>query len=243
MAVIRVNKTDNYTIMSNSHLRDKDLSLKAKGLLSQMLSLPPNWDYTVNGLVAINSEKKAAITSTLKELQVHGYLVITKKMPNETASGRIEYVYDIYEEKQGIKKQGTEKQDTENQGLEFQGIENQPQLNTDELNTEKSSIKEKRKKKTSIVEAFTSNADLIQTINDFIEMRKEIKKPMTEKALTILLNKLKELSTDEQTQIKILNQSIEHCWQSVYPLKAEEGKNGIKLKPENERDHLLDGIL
>ena len=133
MAVIRVNHTQNYTVMSNYHLRDFDLSLKAKGLLSQMLSLPPNWDYTVAGLVAINQEKESAITAALKELKKHGYLIVRKKLPNETESGRYEYIYDIYENP----KQGVEKQGVENQGLEFQGIENQGQLNKDELNKDK----------------------------------------------------------------------------------------------------------
>ena len=61
MAVFRVERTRNYTIMSNYHLRDKRISLKAKGLLSQMLSLPEDWDYTLPGLASINSEGKDAI--------------------------------------------------------------------------------------------------------------------------------------------------------------------------------------
>ena len=133
MAVIRVNHTENYTVMSNCHLQDTNLSLKAKGLLSQMLSLPTAWDYTVAGLVSINREKKSAITAALNELKQYGYLVVTKLMPNETDSGRFEYVYDVYEqpqEKQGIEKQDLEFQGVEFQGVEIQGIENRPQLNT-----------------------------------------------------------------------------------------------------------------
>ena len=67
MALFRVNKNKNYTVMANYHLRDKNLSLKAKGLLSQMLSLPDDWDYTVNGLCAINKESVSAMQTTLKE--------------------------------------------------------------------------------------------------------------------------------------------------------------------------------
>lgn len=73
------------------------MSLKAKGLLSQMLSLPDDWDYTIKGLVSINKESEAAISSALDELKKNGYLVINKIMPKDTASGRIEYVYDIFE--------------------------------------------------------------------------------------------------------------------------------------------------
>lgn len=138
MAVIRVNKTDNYTVMSNYHLRDDKLTLKAKGLLSQMLSLPPTWDYTIAGLVAINKEKESAITSALKELKTHGYLVVTKLMPDKTQSGRIEYIYDIFEQpKQYTEKQGIEKQAQEKQGIENQGLENQRQINNKESNKDK----------------------------------------------------------------------------------------------------------
>lgn len=148
MAVIRVNKTDNYTVMSNYHLRDSNISLKAKGLLSQMLSLPNGWDYTVAGLVVINKESETAIISSLDELKKYGYLVVTKLMPNQTKTGRIEYIYDIYE--QPTVKQGIENQGLEFQGVEFQGIENQGQINTnnkdidnkyiDILNTDNTSL-------------------------------------------------------------------------------------------------------
>ena len=74
--------------MSNYHFKDKDLSLKAKGLLSLMFSLPEDWDYSINGLVSICKENESAITSTLKELKEHGYLVVTKFMPNQTDTGR-----------------------------------------------------------------------------------------------------------------------------------------------------------
>lgn len=74
MAVFRVEKTGNYTVMSNYHLRDKRLSLKAKGLLSQMLSLPEDWDYTLTGLSYINRESKDAIRTAINELESAGYI-------------------------------------------------------------------------------------------------------------------------------------------------------------------------
>lgn len=96
-SVCRVNKNANYTVMSNYHLRSTNLSLKAIGLLSKVLSLPENWDYSISGLTAICKEKETAIKAALDELKYWGYLVVTKLMPNETNSGRIEYVYDFYE--------------------------------------------------------------------------------------------------------------------------------------------------
>ena len=137
MAVIRVHKTENYTVMSNYHLRDKRLSLKAKGLLSVMLSLSDTWNYSIAGLVAISKENESAIKSTLTELKSTGYLVVLKKMPDKTDSGRIEYEYNIYELPQT--KQGVEKQGVEKLPVEFQGVENQSQLSTKESNTNISS--------------------------------------------------------------------------------------------------------
>ncbi len=74
MAIFRVERTHNYTIMSNRHLRDKRLSLKAKGLLSQMLSLLEDWDYTLTGLAKINAEGKDAIRAAIVELEQAGYI-------------------------------------------------------------------------------------------------------------------------------------------------------------------------
>ena len=78
MTVMRVNKTNNYTVMSNYHLRDTRLSLKAVGLLSKILSFPDNWDYSITGLVAICKENETAVKNALKELKEFGYLKVTK---------------------------------------------------------------------------------------------------------------------------------------------------------------------
>lgn len=97
MEVWRVNKTKNYTVMSNVHLRDKELSLKAKGLMSVLLSLPDDWELSVNGLAAITRESNASVRAVLKELRGRGYIKVTKLFPNVTKSGRIEYLYDVFE--------------------------------------------------------------------------------------------------------------------------------------------------
>lgn len=93
----RVNKTDNFTIVSSLFLRSKEISLKSLGLLLRVLSFPDDWDYSVAGLVFICKEGKTAIDSALKELKNIGYLVVTKLYANMTASKGIEYVYDFFE--------------------------------------------------------------------------------------------------------------------------------------------------
>lgn len=79
MAVFRVERNRGYTVMSNHHLRNRGLTLKAKGLLSQMLSLPDNWDYTLAGLSRINREKIDAIREAVRELEKAGYIVRSRE--------------------------------------------------------------------------------------------------------------------------------------------------------------------
>lgn len=138
MSVVRVFKDKNYTVMSNHHLRERKMSLKAKGLLSVMLSLPEDWDYSINGLVSICKESELAVKNALKELKEFGYLEVVKLMPNETDSGRLEYVYNIYEKPVNT----TQKQEVENQPLEMQEVEKQGQLNTNKQNTKELNTKD-----------------------------------------------------------------------------------------------------
>lgn len=97
MPVMRVNKNKNYTTMSNVHLRDLNLSLKARGLLSTILSLPDNWNYSIGGIAAICKENETCIKSGLKELKEAGYMVVEKLYSDESGTGKFKYVYNIFE--------------------------------------------------------------------------------------------------------------------------------------------------
>ena len=185
-----MNKTKNYTVMSNEHLKDKRLSLKAKGLLSVMLSLPDTWDYSISGLVAICKESETAVKSTLNELKSCGYLVVTKKMPNETESGRIEYVYDIFEkaqtekqlvEKQGVEKQGVENLGVENLGVENLGVENVRQLSTKESSTDKSNTKESNTKKKETRHKYGEYENVLLSDSDMEKLKAEFPTDWEEK--------------------------------------------------------------
>lgn len=98
MAVIRVIKNENYTTMSNYHLRDGKLSLRAKGLMSIILSLPDNWDYSVRGLAAICKEGRDAVSKTIEELETAGYIVRRQSRNGAGTFGKIEYL--VYEQPQ-----------------------------------------------------------------------------------------------------------------------------------------------
>lgn len=133
MAVFRVNRNKNYTHMANYHFREKGMSLKAKGLLSLMLSLPEEWDYSANGLAALSKDGKDSVKKTLVELEEFGYLRRTRVTDS---NGRFAgYDYDIFEKPQA------EKPLTENPSTEKPLTENPPQLNTKQSNTKLSNTK------------------------------------------------------------------------------------------------------
>ena len=143
MAVFRINKTRDYTVMSNHHLRNTSLSLKAKGLLSLMLSLPDNWDYTTKGLASICKDGIDSICSAVKELEQHGYIVRERVRNDKGQLTTIEYTI-LEQPETALPEQ--EKPKRENPVLDNpvlgkpeQGCpeqENPAQLNTNQLNKE-----------------------------------------------------------------------------------------------------------
>ena len=131
MPVFRVERNTGYTVMSNHHLRNKELTLKAKGLLSQMLSLPEDWDYTLAGLSHINREKIDAIREAVKELEKAGYIVRSRERDEKGRLRGADYV--IYEQPQPpILNYPT----LENPTLDNPTLENPTQLNKDISNKE-----------------------------------------------------------------------------------------------------------
>lgn len=141
MAVFRIEKTRDYTVMANHHLRNTKLSLKAKGLLSLMLSLPEDWDYTTKGLAKICKDGVDSICSTVNELEEHGY-VIRERIRN--AKGQLTDIQYIILEQPKPTQLGQEKQKQENPVLGNPVLgspeqEEPEQGNTTQLNTKKSS--------------------------------------------------------------------------------------------------------
>lgn len=161
-AVIRDRKTKYFTVMSNRPLREPGMSLKAKGLLALMLSLPEEWDYSIKGICAICKENESAVRAALGELKRFGYLKIRMKKPNETQSGRIEYEYDIFERPQ--KKQSCENLYAEKEQAEILNTEKRTQLNKDKqnkdkLNKDKSNNKKENKAKEKLAPVNVENVE------------------------------------------------------------------------------------
>ena len=138
MAVYRVNKSRNYTVMSNFHLRDKNLSLKAVGLLSKMLSFNDGWKFSTRGLSAICKEGPDAILSALKELEKYGYLVRHRQRDNKGRMGSM--VFEIYEEPQPdfphTDNPHMEKPDVDYPDVDEPHEENPAQINTNQVITQ-----------------------------------------------------------------------------------------------------------
>ena len=193
MAVIRVVKNKDYTVMSNAHLHDKRLSLKAVGLLSIVLSLPDDWHYTVNGLVGSVKDGKRAVNGALSELKQYGYLKVNKLYPNSERS-KIEYQYVFYEKPQCIQNvpleqdlQNVDLQNVDIQNVDIQNVDiqnvgayiNTNKSNTNRLNTNKQSkhkygeyqhVLLSDKEHTHLVELYGSSLDEhIKILDEYIE--------------------------------------------------------------------------
>lgn len=231
--VFRVQKTKDYTTMSNYHLRDKNLSLKAKGLLSWMLSNNNDWDYSIAGIVACCKEGETTVNTALRELQEYGYVKIIKVKPNKD-NNRIHYEYNVYERPQDI----------ESLMLESQDIENQVQRNTNIINTNKRNTNNKTISKdivenfsfgtkkesmyskcVSLIDDFTDDSILrdllIASLKLFLENSRESDKPFYTNHFKGKLNDLKKLSEDNYEQRKIVQQTLDKGWNGFYAVKTD----------------------
>ncbi|MGN0180812.1 MAG: helix-turn-helix domain-containing protein [Candidatus Ornithomonoglobus sp.] len=161
--ICRIMKLNNYTVIANDCIRDPEISLKAKGLHTLMMSLPDDWNYSVKGLKSICKESDRSIETALAELKKFGYLTV-EKLPPRPGQPKIGYVYTIYEvpvseiengkysvevqnvglHNQGVQNvpldstsQGVHSVGVQNEGVHLVGVQNDPQLNTNILNTNK----------------------------------------------------------------------------------------------------------
>lgn len=155
MALIRIHKTDNYTVMCNNHLREKQMSLKAMGLMSLMLSLPDNWEYSISGLTKLARDGKDSVMNALTELEHFGYLKRTRRYDER---GRFAgYDYDIFEQPQAVTPY-SENPYTDKPYSGKPNTENPPQLNTYTQSTNKQSTDIKKESKKEGREEDITNA-------------------------------------------------------------------------------------
>lgn len=246
MAVFRVHKNANYTVLSNYHFREKGMSLKAKGLLSLMLSLPEDWDYSAAGLVTLSKDGKDSVNAALKELEKFGYLRRTQAFDD---GGKFSgYNYEIFEQPIDV----TTFAGNPSTGEPFAGnpsTGNPPQLNNKKTSTKKTITKkeeEERKKDATaptgydvIVSAQINDEEVKEAIYEFIKMRKFIKKPLTDFALKNIIKKLFDLSDDPKEQVEILKNAILNSRADIYPIsgaKKEEVRGRVLPMVANSED-------
>ena len=214
--VFRVEKNREFVVMSNRFLRNKEMSLKAKGLLALCLSLPEDWDYSMNGLVAICKENITSVRSGLKELEKHGHLKINK---TKNDKGRFVYEYVIFESPY-----------IENLPLEKLPMENLPVDNHRQQSTKKESIKEQSIEEENlyieleeILHSQIEDRGLQMRYRDYIEMRKSINAPLTPRGLKMLITRCINLSHNNLSVQKLMvDNATMNEWKNVYRPKDQE---------------------
>lgn len=218
MSVIRVHKTKNFTVMSNYHFKEKDMSLKAKGLLSLMLSLPDDWNYSISGLVKLSKDGKDGVMSALSELEAFGYLRRTRVINEKGQFSGVDY--DIFEEPE--EKEAIAGNPISAIPISVKPIsENPTQLNTNQLSTNIiNDLDNKNTKETEEIEAVlidVKNIELQKLYRDYLDMRKQINSPLTNIGLGILIERCERLSQyDTQQQKTLLEAAIINNWKNVY---------------------------
>ena len=233
MAIIRVEKTKDYTTMSNYHFREKDMSLKAKGLLSLILSLPEEWDYTLAGLSMLCKDGIDSVRTALTELEEFGYVETARVRDEKGRLKGTEYV--VYErpvssipekeapaleeptleepilENPTLEKPILENPTLENPTLEKPTLENPTQLNTNISNTNKLNTNisnhgeadNKPDNKPDSSRAYYPDARLNEAFKAFVYMRKRINKPLTNKAVELTKESLAQMAAGTNGKMDI----------------------------------------
>lgn len=225
MSVFRINKTANYTVMSNHHFKEKKMSLKAKGLLSLMLSLPDDWDYSISGLATLSKDGKDSIMSALAELEKFGYLTRTRLTNEKGQFAGVEY--NIFEVPQP-KNPTSEKSNEEKENADNSNAENHPQSNTNSTNYLLDKIYD-------LLNTNERDAELISLYREYIKMRESMNAPLTEIGLEKLIERAKRLSKHNiRIERILLETAIINNWKNVYPPRESE----MERIGEDMRDEL-----
>ena len=262
MSVVRVNKNSDYTVMSNYHFKEKNMSLKAKGLLSLMLSLPDDWDYTVAGLTTLSSDGETSVRNALKELEEFHYLVRNRVYEN----GKIvDWEYNIYEIP-------SENLVVENQQLENLILENKDNKVNKQTNRKKEKNKDNSKelenfrfgevkqpkqnlysKCVSLIYAKTDNEKirklLIQWLDMLLEKYRDKGRILYQNVFKGKLNTLDDYDVSEWESV--IKYNLQRGYEAFYPVKSysnkqsnnqldrpwEQGVSCRKMTEQQEREH------
>lgn len=209
------------------------MSLKAKGLLSLMLSLPDDWDYSVSGLATLSKDGKDSVMSALSELEKFGYLTRTRVTNEKGQYSGIQY--DIYEQPQP-KKPIADNPILEKQKQDMPISEELPQSNTNLTNDLPNQLFNESNTEIERVLIGVHNQELYELYKDYIQMRIEIGAPLTAKGLEMLIKRNERLSKNNiKVQCLLLENSLMNSWKNVFPptereieLASQETKEDLK---------------
>lgn len=227
--VFRVEKNREYVVIHHRFLRNKGMSLKAKGLLALCLSLPETWNYSISGLVAICKESQTSMRSALKELEKYGHL---KRNRLKDEKGMFYYEYVIYESPYDGFVHAADKI-AENVHADNVHTENRIQESKEKESTNKESKEEENKEKEK--EDFDSILSVIPNLEvknlyyEYIEARKGMGAPLTERSLKMLINRCERLSNfNIRVQKILIETAIINGWKNIYLIPEEEIKQANK---------------
>lgn len=223
MAIMRNRTQQGYTNVNNTIFRDQRLSLKARGLLCTMLSLPDCWEFSENGLQSIlPADGKTSIRTALKTLEDCGYLVRRQLREKGKMAG---WEWEIFDTPQGFGKPQSENPITVNPKSE-----NQPQLNTKQSTTEESITKQSKKERKSnsfneIINAYTDNPSTRELLGEWLQNRKAKRSAMTDNAIKRNIDKLDECARQSGMTVNAyLDEVICRGWSAFYPIALYKGK-------------------
>jgi hypothetical protein len=250
--IYRSEHKTNYTVISNECIRDKRLSLKARGLLILMLSQRNDYNFSLASLRAMCQESVCAIRGAINELKNAGYLIVRKIHPNDT----YEYIYTIRETpiktdspsapccsiafSDNTHNQRTANQKTDRQNTEHQGTENRTHINNKYKNN--NNINTLNINNKSGGESTSKDEKLKKAFAEYVQMRKDMNRPFTKKSAEMALKGLYEMSSDTEIQIKIIEQSLKNGWLGLYELKEcyskNDDNNNALLEPTSNPDEI-----
>ena len=214
MSVMRVHKNSNFTVMSNYHFKEKGMSLKAKGLLSLMLSLPDDWNYTVSGLVTLSKDGKDGVMAALVELEKMGYLTRERTTNSKGQFNGIEY--NIYEQPQRDIPIA-EKPILAKPSAEMPTQLNTNQLNKDILNTEIIYILDNQ----------VRNGELRLLFTEYLQLREGA---ISASGLVKLIERCERLANkDVELQKAMVEAAIINNWKNVYLPNEQDAKNNSTI--------------
>lgn len=229
MSIMRVHKTKNFTVMSNHHFREKGMSLKAKGLLSLMLSLPDDWNYSISGLVTLSKDGKDSVMSALNELEKFGYLKRTRLTNSKGQFQGVEY--DIYEQPQP-QTPVSEEQNEGKQNEEKSHAENPPQLNTKLTNNEFNKEFKEQNTNGELYEIIRNNVAfeaLLPYYDAYVDMRDDIGQPISPSGLEMLIQRCNRLAKyNINKQRVMLEAATINGWKNVYSPNDHEAPAAVK---------------